>query len=125
MKSFLLFLRLAIHKQPSERAMKMADEVYNHFIKFPVKRWDDHAEAIQAVATIIDRHTAAKPDGWNIEQWRDLFNDAINTLCLLRDNQNGCPLPKYEKEWTRAMTQANRILEHPMARQALADLDNK
>ena len=32
-------------------------------------------------------------------------------LQLLHDHQNGCPLPKYEKDWNRAMELTEQILK--------------
>lgn len=40
---------------------------------------------------------------------------AQEALQLLIDHQNGCPLPKYEKEWNRAMELARQAL-HTIAR---------
>jgi hypothetical protein len=38
--------------------------------------------------------------------------DALKeTLGLLVDHQNGCPLPSYADEWDRAMAQAKDLLE--------------
>ena len=36
--------------------------------------------------------------------------DLRDTLELLVDYQNGCPLPSYEEQWTRAMQAAARLL---------------
>lgn len=36
--------------------------------------------------------------------------DVLETLV---DNQNGCPLPSYEEEWSRAMSDAFAILNTP------------
>lgn len=37
--------------------------------------------------------------------------DLLEALEMLRDFQNGCPLPKYEKEWNRAMELANAAIK--------------
>ena len=34
-------------------------------------------------------------------------------LQLLYDNQNGCPLPKYQEDWERAMSMAAELLKSP------------
>ena len=36
--------------------------------------------------------------------------EAAGVLRLLHDNQNGCPLPKYEKQWTEAIERAGKVL---------------
>lgn len=40
-----------------------------------------------------------------------MIQDLRETLSQLRDHQNGCPLPKYEKAWTEAMADAERLLK--------------
>jgi len=35
----------------------------------------------------------------------------LEALQLLYDCQNGCPLPKYETDWTRAMQLSERVLK--------------
>lgn len=42
-----------------------------------------------------------------LEAQRRKFREALE---LLVDHQNGCPLPKYEAEWTRAMALARVVL---------------
>lgn len=58
-------------------------------------------------------------------EWRREFRDAVDSysslekenaalqeaLQLLYDCQNGCPLPKYEAEWNRAMALTRSIIE--------------
>ena len=41
----------------------------------------------------------------------------VEALRLLHDYQNGCPLPKYTKQWDRAMELAEKVL--PQAEQLL------
>lgn len=36
----------------------------------------------------------------NLQKQNDVMREALQ---LLRDNQNGCPLPKYENDWNEAM----------------------
>jgi hypothetical protein len=50
-----------MNTNPSDRAMKCASVVYDHFISFPIRRQDDHQAAIRDVARIIDRHFSATP----------------------------------------------------------------
>lgn len=45
-------------------------------------------------------------------KYQDQIAQLEETLELLVDHQNGCPLPKYEKEWTRAMALAQKLLSH-------------
>lgn len=39
------------------------------------------------------------------------LNSALETLRLLHDYQNGCPLEKYKPYWDKAMADAESILE--------------
>jgi len=38
------------------------------------------------------------------------LTELVEGLRLLHDNQNGCPLPSYEKDWNKAMADAQRLL---------------
>lgn len=42
---------------------------------------------------------------------RDERNELADTLRLLHDYQNGCPLEKYRPEWEKAMADAERLLK--------------
>jgi hypothetical protein len=46
-----------------------------------------------------------------IERLRARVEALKETLGLLVDHQNGCPLPSYADEWNRAMAQAKDLLE--------------
>ena len=46
-----------------------------------------------------------------IERLRARVDALKETLGLLVDHQNGCPLPSYADEWDRAMAQAKDLLE--------------
>jgi hypothetical protein len=41
---------------------------------------------------------------------RDVIARLANALRHLHDDQNGCPLPKYEKSWNRAMAKSIALL---------------
>jgi hypothetical protein len=47
----------------------------------------------------------------DIERLRARVEALKETLGLLVDHQNGCPLPSYADEWNRAMAQAKDLLE--------------
>ena len=38
------------------------------------------------------------------------IQDLEKALAALYANQNGCPLPKYEAEWSKAMADTERLL---------------
>ena len=43
--------------------------------------------------------------------YKDISNKLANALQSLYDYQNGCPLPKYKKGWTKAMKDSNSALQ--------------
>lgn len=64
----------------------------------------DIADAI--ISSKITRDTTFVLESDALEQIRQ-FKD---TLGLLYSAQNGCPLPKYQEDWNKAMTEAATLL---------------
>lgn len=48
--------------------------------------------------------------------------EALDVLQLLRDYQNGCPLPKYEKHWNEAMDRSQVVIDNHTPPPLLAEL---
>jgi hypothetical protein len=94
-------------------------------------------------ALLHSGHTVVEYTGNVFRQWRQAIDDAINAeqklaasqqrganlkdvLQALYDVQNGCPLPKYEKDWHLAMERAQLYLiptDRPPARLSNEKID--
>lgn len=59
--------------------------------------------------SILLRHDAAQR--LEIEQQAQQIATLREALQLLYDVQNGCPLPKYQKDWDRAMELTQQALK--------------
>lgn len=52
-------------------------------------------------------------NGGDFERRREReLNEAMDTLRLLHDYQNGCPLPSYEKWWNEAMRRSQQLFDY-------------
>jgi hypothetical protein len=58
-----------------------------------------------------DRAKLIHDQSAEIAALRELAEGLHEALELLYDHQNGCPLPKYEKDWTRAMKDARAAMD--------------
>lgn len=57
------------------------------------------------------------------EQDQACLVEALDVLQLLRDHQNGCPLPKYEKHWNEAMDRSQVVIDNYTPPPLLAELE--
>lgn len=66
-------------------------------------------ERLQAVNNDWQREFRGAVDSYNsLEQETEALREALQ---LLYDCQNGCPLPKYEADWHRAMKLTEQVLK--------------
>ena len=88
---------ITVERKRAEQAERVAQVCYDLHEALGVKWGDDPYAAIQQLreqlATANLRLAAAK-----------------EALQMLRDFQNGCPLPSYEKGWNEAMAMSEKVL---------------
>lgn len=117
------FESLLAHDQAQRAVIESANKA-NEYLASTIQKWEqvcqDQYQQIEQQAKEIESHKTEiarlknELSHWTFERFNQLGaeNKTLReALQLLYDTQNGCPLPKYEADWTRAMELAEQVLK--------------